>query len=92
MLSLRRGVLGWYMSAMLLKVASVSSSVVAVVGKGHHHGIKRLWKQPIEVKDLLSLPSPKPAISAKRIFTFVGVGTAGVVIISGVYLSCKGCL
>ncbi|KAK7312726.1 hypothetical protein VNO77_36815 [Canavalia gladiata] len=81
-----------YMSAKLIKVASVSSSVVAVVGKGHLRGVKRLWKQPVVVEDLLSLPSPKPAISAKRIFTSVRVAAAGVVIISGMYLSCKGCL
>lgn len=37
------------MSSTLLKVASEHSSVVAVVGKGHLQGIKKHWKQPIEV-------------------------------------------
>ncbi|KAK7312733.1 hypothetical protein VNO77_36823 [Canavalia gladiata] len=76
-----------FMSSMLLKVASVNSSVVAVVGKGHLQGIKKHWKQPIVVKDLLTVPSPKPAMSAKRIFTSVGVAAAGMAIISGMYLS-----
>ncbi|KAK7312732.1 hypothetical protein VNO77_36822 [Canavalia gladiata] len=98
-----QGVLGWYpgygsgidilcisyMSSMLLKLASVNSSVVAVVGKGHLGGIKMHWKQPVVLEDLLAVPSPKPAISAKRIFRVVGVAAAGVAIISGVYLSCK---
>lgn len=37
------------MSSTLLKVASESSSVVAVVGKGHLQGIKKHWKQPVVV-------------------------------------------
>ncbi|TKY66952.1 TraB domain-containing protein [Spatholobus suberectus] len=78
-----------YMSSTLLKVASENSSVVAVVGKGHLQGIKRHWKQPVVMKDLMTVPSPKPAISAIRIFTSVGVAVAGVAIISGIYLSCK---
>ncbi|XP_027346925.1 traB domain-containing protein [Abrus precatorius] len=78
-----------YMSSTLLKVASENSSVVAVVGKGHLQGIKKHWKQPVVMKDLMTIPSPKPAISAIRIFTSVGVAVAGVAIISGVYLSCK---
>ncbi|CAJ2654906.1 unnamed protein product [Trifolium pratense] len=78
-----------YMSSTLLQVASESRSVVAVVGKGHLQGIKKNWKQPIVMQDLLTIPSPKPAISALRVFTSVGVGVAGVAIISGIYLSCK---
>lgn len=38
-----------YMSSTLLNVAREHSSVVAVVGKGHLVGIKKNWKQPIEV-------------------------------------------
>lgn len=38
-----------YMSSKLLRVASEHSSVVAVVGKGHLQGIKKHWKQPVEV-------------------------------------------
>lgn len=78
-----------YMSSTLLKVASESRSVVAVVGKGHLQGMKKNWKQPVVIKDLMTVPSPKPAISAMRVFTSVGVGVAGVAIISGIYLSCK---
>lgn len=42
------------MSSMLLKVAGEHNSVVAVVGKGHLPGIKKNWKQPIEVIDIFS--------------------------------------
>ncbi|KAG4985720.1 hypothetical protein JHK86_033411 [Glycine max] len=78
-----------YMSSTLLKVASENSSVVAVVGKGHLQGIKKHWKQPVVMKDLMTVPSPKPAVSATRIVTSIGVAVAGVAIISGIYLSCK---
>ncbi|XP_028785645.1 traB domain-containing protein-like [Neltuma alba] len=78
-----------YMSSTLLKVASESSSVVAVVGKGHLPGIKKHWKEPIMVRDLLTIPSAKPATSAVTIITSVGVAVAGVAIISGIYLSSK---
>ncbi|KAG5020999.1 hypothetical protein JHK87_016854 [Glycine soja] len=77
-----------YMSSTLLKVASENSSVVAVVGKGHLQGIKKHWKQPV-MKDLMTVPSPKPVVSATRIVTSVGAAVAGVSIISGIYLSCK---
>ncbi|KAJ4833366.1 hypothetical protein Tsubulata_002628 [Turnera subulata] len=46
-----------YMSSKLLEVASTSSSVVAVVGKAHLPGIKKHWKQPIEMEHLLEVPS-----------------------------------
>ncbi|XP_057508612.1 uncharacterized protein LOC130791491 [Actinidia eriantha] len=80
-----------YMSSALLRVASESGSVVAVVGKGHLQGIKKYWKQPVEVQDLMhvDLPSQKPAISAVKILTSLGVTVAGVAIISGIYLSTK---
>ena len=39
------------MSSALLKVASETSLVVAVVGKGHLQGIKKHWKQPIAVSE-----------------------------------------
>lgn len=38
-----------FMSSTLLRVAGEHNSVVAVVGKGHLPGIKKSWKQPIEV-------------------------------------------
>lgn len=78
-----------FMSSMLLKVAREHNSVVAVVGKGHLPGIKNCWKQPIEVKELLSMPSPKPLISVTKIVTTLGVAVAGVAIISGIYVSSK---
>ncbi|KAG5551769.1 hypothetical protein RHGRI_009999 [Rhododendron griersonianum] len=37
-----------YMSATLLEVAGMHSSIVAVVGKGHLEGIKKYWKQSVE--------------------------------------------
>lgn len=40
-----------YMSSTLLRVAREHTSVVAVVGKGHLPGIKKNWKQPVEVSD-----------------------------------------
>ncbi|KAJ8561119.1 hypothetical protein K7X08_027309 [Anisodus acutangulus] len=76
-----------FMSSMLLKVAREHNSVVAVVGKGHLPGIKKNWKQPIEIKELLSIPSPKPLITVAKIVTTLGV--AGVAIISGIYVSSK---
>ncbi|CAN4094174.1 unnamed protein product [Withania somnifera] len=78
-----------FMSSMLLKVAREHNSVVAVVGKGHLPGIKKNWKQPIEVKELLSIPSPKPLISVTKIVTTLGAAVAGVAIISGIYVSSK---
>ncbi|MED6161401.1 hypothetical protein PIB30_060382 [Stylosanthes scabra] len=78
-----------YMSATLLKVASENRSVVAVVGKGHLQGIKKHWKQPVMMRDLMTIPSPKPGMSAINILTTVGVAVVGVAIISGIYLSSK---
>ncbi|XP_031381318.1 traB domain-containing protein-like isoform X2 [Punica granatum] len=45
-----------YMSCKLLKIASKHSSVVAVVGKAHMNGIKKHWKQPVNMIDLLVIP------------------------------------
>ncbi|KAM7492334.1 hypothetical protein LguiA_035255 [Lonicera macranthoides] len=79
-----------YMSSKLLRVASEHSSVVAVVGKGHLQGIKKHWKQPVEVNELLDMmPSQKPVVSVAKILSTVGVTIAGVAIISGIYLSTR---
>ncbi|KAJ0434022.1 putative TraB family protein [Helianthus annuus] len=78
-----------YMSSSLLKVAREHGSVVAVVGKGHLQGIQKYWKQPVEVRELLELPSTKPAISVSKVLSTVGVAVAGVAIISGIYLSSR---
>lgn len=78
-----------FMSSLLLSIAGKHNSVVAVVGKGHLSGIKKSWKQPIEVKELLTIPSQKPAISVARILSTLGFTVAGVAIISGIYTSIK---
>lgn len=74
-----------YMSSTLLSVARGHTSVVAVVGKGHLQGIKKNWKQPVELKELLTIPERKPVITVKRFLTSLGVAVAGVAIVSGVY-------
>ncbi|KAL8511166.1 hypothetical protein ACS0TY_017840 [Phlomoides rotata] len=78
-----------YMSATLLKVACEHNSVVAVVGKGHLPGIHKNWRQPVEMKQLLGMPSEKNTISVGKILSTIGVTVAGVAIISGLYLSIK---
>ncbi|XP_009800045.1 uncharacterized protein [Nicotiana sylvestris] len=78
-----------FMSSMLLEVAREHNSVVAVVGKGHLPGIKKNWKQPIEVKELLSIPSRKPVITVAKVLTTIGAAVAGVTIISCIYVSSK---
>ncbi|XP_076881125.1 uncharacterized protein LOC143529166 [Bidens hawaiensis] len=78
-----------YMSSSLLKVAREHSSVVAVVGKGHLQGIQKYWKQPVEMKELMELPSAKASISVAKVLSTVGVAVAGVAIISGIYLSSR---
>ncbi|KAG5596879.1 hypothetical protein H5410_038111 [Solanum commersonii] len=78
-----------FMSSILLRVAGEHNSVVAVVGKGHLPGIKKNWKQPIEVNELLTIPSQKPAISVTRILSTLGVAVAGVALISGIDTSIK---
>lgn len=42
-----------------------------------------------QVKELLSIPSPKPLITVSKIVTTLGVAVAGVAIISGIYVSSK---
>ncbi|KAF9663283.1 hypothetical protein SADUNF_Sadunf17G0022900 [Salix dunnii] len=78
-----------YMSSTLLSIAKEHNSVVAVVGKGHLQGIKRHWEKHIELKDLMELPSQKPAVSARKVLASLGVAVAGAAIVSGIYLSRK---
>ncbi|KAK6142459.1 hypothetical protein DH2020_022807 [Rehmannia glutinosa] len=78
-----------YMSAKLLKIASEHNSVVAVVGKGHLPGIQKNWKQPVDIKEILTIPSQRNTISVRKILSTIGVTVAGVAIISGIYLSIK---
>ncbi|XP_045830839.1 traB domain-containing protein-like [Trifolium pratense] len=75
-----------YMCHTLFKVARKSRSVVAVVGKGHLQGIKKNWKQPIKIEDLVTIPPPKLPIPVTRIFAYVGIVVAGVTIITKTYL------
>ncbi|CAL9013790.1 unnamed protein product [Prunus brigantina] len=78
-----------YMSSTLLRIATEHSSVVAVVGKGHLQGIKKHWKQPVVVKDLMEIPSQQSAFSTAKVLKSFGVAVAGVAIISGIYLASK---
>ncbi|KAK4383166.1 hypothetical protein Sango_2803100 [Sesamum angolense] len=75
-----------YMLAMLLRTAREHNSVVAVVGKGHLPGIQKYWKQPVEVKQLLTIPSQKDTVPVRKILATIGVTVAGVAILSGLYL------
>ncbi|BBH00012.1 TraB family protein [Prunus dulcis] len=78
-----------YMSSTLLRIATEHSSVVAVVGKGHLQGIKKHWKQPVVVKDLMEIPSQQSLFSTAKVLKSFGVAVAGVAIISGIYLASK---
>lgn len=42
-----------------------------------------------QTKELMKMPSQKPAVSATKILTTLGAAVAGVAIISGIYLKCK---
>lgn len=65
------------MSSALLRVARERSLVVAVVGRGHLQGIKKHWKQPVPVNDLLEIPSQKLVLLTGKILTSIGVAVAG---------------
>ncbi|KAF7811260.1 traB domain-containing protein [Senna tora] len=63
-----------YMSHALLTLARKSSSVVAVVGKGHLEGIKKHWLRPVMWEDLVKIPPKKeilPGVSLTSIVFFV---------------------
>ncbi|XP_022726132.1 traB domain-containing protein-like [Durio zibethinus] len=77
-----------FMSSTLLRIASEHSSVAAVVGKGHLQGIRKHWKQPVSINDLMTVPSKKPTVFTGKILTSLGIA-AGVAIISGIYLATK---
>lgn len=78
-----------YMSSTLLRVAKEHNLVVAVVGKGHLQGIKKNWEQPVEMNDLMEIPTSRPLFSVVKVFTTVGVAVAGAAIVSGIYLASK---
>ncbi|KAL0916909.1 hypothetical protein M5K25_014462 [Dendrobium thyrsiflorum] len=77
-----------YMSSTLLKVASEHSSVVAVVGKGHLLGIRKNWKQPVDLKLLLQIPSRSAALSRPKIIAS-GVAVVGVAVAYSIHLMGK---
>ncbi|XP_004514058.2 uncharacterized protein [Cicer arietinum] len=70
-----------YMCYELLKVASESRTIVAVVGRDHLQGMQKNWKQPINIRDLITIPPPKPLTSVMRIIASVGVVLTGIAII-----------
>ncbi|KAG6512036.1 hypothetical protein ZIOFF_030127 [Zingiber officinale] len=76
-----------YMSSTLLNVAREHSSVVAVVGKGHLAGIKKNWKQPVEMKHLLEIPVRSAGPSRTTILVSVGVAFTGIA--AAIYLLAK---
>ncbi|CAA0837108.1 TraB family protein [Striga hermonthica] len=78
-----------YMSAKLLKIAREHNSVVAVVGKGHLAGIKNNWKQPVDMKEILSIPTRNNTITVRKIIGTIGATVAGAAIITGLYLSIR---
>ncbi|PHT76479.1 hypothetical protein T459_20001 [Capsicum annuum] len=78
-----------YFALVLFKFSDDNDDNESDIGKGHLPGIKNYWKQPIEVKELLTIPSQKRAISITRILSTLGVAVAGVAIVSGMYTSIK---
>ncbi|KAF8049751.1 hypothetical protein N665_2124s0004 [Sinapis alba] len=76
-----------YMASSLLRVASEHNSVVAVIGRGHINGIKKNWKQPITMKDLMEIPSDDSVFTVKRIVSSVAIAVAGTAIVTGILLS-----
>ncbi|XP_057786507.1 uncharacterized protein LOC131003953 [Salvia miltiorrhiza] len=69
-----------YMSAKILEVARKHRSMVVVVGRGHLEGIQKNWKKPVDMEQLLYIPTGKKKVAS------IGVAVA---IIYGIYLSMK---
>ncbi|CAH8380816.1 unnamed protein product [Eruca vesicaria subsp. sativa] len=78
-----------YMSCMLSRVASEHSSVVAVVGRGHLQGIKKNWDQPINMKDLLVIPTNNSVFTVRNVLKFLAILVAGSAIVSRIYLASR---
>lgn len=76
-----------YMSASLLEVSKKHSSVVAVVGKGHLEGIVKYWKQPIDTKPLMELPTKRLGIFRYHASIATGFAT-GFAFATGIYFIC----
>ncbi|KAJ4891467.1 TraB family protein [Raphanus sativus] len=79
-----------YMACMLSRVASEHGSVVAVVGRGHLQGIKKNWDQPINMKDLLEIPTNKSVLTLKNVLIALAILVAGAAIVSRTYLASRG--
>ncbi|KAK8486459.1 hypothetical protein V6N11_045121 [Hibiscus sabdariffa] len=78
-----------YMSSTLRRVARRHSSIVAVVGRGHLHGIQKYWKHPVSINELMTIPPQKPTLSTGKILASPGFAIAGVAIVWGIYLASK---
>ncbi|KAL4346481.1 hypothetical protein GQ457_17G023580 [Hibiscus cannabinus] len=78
-----------YMSYTLLGVARKHSSIVAVVGRDHLHGIQKYWKQPVLMDELMTIPPQKPTLSTSKILASSGFAVAGAAIVWGIYLASK---
>ncbi|KAL0722162.1 hypothetical protein Bca4012_036761 [Brassica carinata] len=76
-----------YMACMLSRVASEHGSVVAVVGRGHLQGIKKNWDQPINMKDLLEIPTNKSVFTVKNVLKSLAILVVGAAIVSRIYLA-----
>ncbi|KAK8569702.1 hypothetical protein V6N13_046749 [Hibiscus sabdariffa] len=78
-----------YMSYTLLGVARKHSSIVAVVGRAHLHGIRKYWKQSVSINELMTIPPQKPTLSTSKILASPGFAVAGAAIVWGIYLASK---
>ncbi|KAK8981736.1 hypothetical protein V6N11_028141 [Hibiscus sabdariffa] len=78
-----------YMSYTLLGVARKHSSIVAVVGRDHLHGIRKYWKQFVSINELMMIPPQKPTLSTSKILASSGFAVAGAAIVWGIYLANK---
>ncbi|CDY10036.1 BnaC08g44150D [Brassica napus] len=76
-----------FMASSLLRVASEYNSVVAVVGRAHVNGIKKNWKQPVSIEDLMEIPGDGSMFTVKRIVSLVGIAVAGTAIVTGIVLA-----
>ncbi|KAL4346528.1 hypothetical protein GQ457_17G023510 [Hibiscus cannabinus] len=78
-----------YMSYTLLGVARKHSSIVAVVGRAHLHGIRKYWKQSVSINELMTIPPQKPTLSTSKILASPGFAVVGAAIVWGIYLAGK---
>ncbi|XP_013716078.2 traB domain-containing protein-like [Brassica napus] len=76
-----------YMATALLDIASGCNLVVAVIGNGHINGIKKNWKQPVSIEDLMEIPGDGSVFTVKRIVSSVAIAVAGTAIFTGILLA-----